>query len=273
MSEDQNELLNYIKKESFQKLKLLSGKSIGIKKWVMDEEKDFLFAIEADRENRDFLVEKSLELSRKCVDNTKLFDQLSKIDLLYIISKQRTLSKGEEVDFVHQCINDECSDWKEYPPEKLAELKEGEPRGEGKTLLEAKLNLSKDVETSEFDYNFVEVAEYKFFPKEISYSVNKEIEDKFLIKPEIPKLAEYNWEYILHSIDAIEVEEGKKIDNFNRDTLEIFLGKLDSTEFLDLSNKFAERLSKFNITKKVKCPLCEDENEVVYDEIFSLLVF
>ena len=110
----ENKLIQHIQQEvSFQKLKLLSGQSIGIRKWLMKEEKEFLFAIETQMDNNDLLIDECLSLSRKCVDDVALFDTLSKNDLAYAISKQRALSKGEEITFIYKCSNPKCETFTE----------------------------------------------------------------------------------------------------------------------------------------------------------------
>lgn len=253
MSETTNELVAHIPEVSFQKLKLLSGKSIGIRKWLMKEEKEFLFSIETQMDNQELLINECLSLSRKCVDNVNLFDNLSKNDLLFLISKQRTLSKGEEIEFTYRCYHEDCDD-------------------QAKTELEEMLDLKTDVKLEHFNFEPIEINEYKFHLKDVSYSKIRLMDKNYLSDEENPELFKLNNEFILNSIDVLEINETKH-ENLNLDYLDEFLGTLSHDDYAFLSNEIGAKISNFSLDKKVSCPVCGNENIVAYEEIFSLMVF
>jgi len=267
----QDDILQYIKEDSFQKIKLLSGKSIGIRKWVMREEKDFLFAIETQVENRDLLIEKALELSKKCVDDGKLFDGLSRNDLVYLISKQRALSKGEEISFSFHCNNEKCSDFKEFTFE---QQRSTGMKGQGVTALEDIVNIKDDVKTKEFDFTPIEIGNFKFFMKEVAFSEQRKLEKKFIEDVEEAQLYNLNWDFVIKSVDKIElIKEEKTFDKIDEKTANTICETLSDPEFTKLSQETGKKMSSFNIEKTTQCPICESESPVVYDELFSLLVF
>ncbi len=263
-----SELGKYIQKPTFIKVKLLDGTAVNVRKWVMNEEKDFLFAIETrGREDNDIMIEESINLARRCVEKPAVIDKLSKNNLLYLLSEMRKLSKGDQISFQYRCVNEKCPDWIEYPPERVE--KEG-VKGGGNTLLDGRIDLDTDLTTKAFVDKPIKIRDFKFHIKEVPYIIQKEMDSKYLSKLQ---LNEWNYEYVLASIKAIEPEKDKKITKFTRDELIGFLGQLTSDEFKTLSDSIGENISEFAIKKKVKCPMCDNETDIVYEELFSLMVF
>lgn len=265
-----SELIQYIKEFNYQKIKLLSGKPLDIRGWVMKEEKDFLFAVETRQDDKDFMVDESISLARKCVrENTvDFFDKLSRNDILFTLTQMRKISKGNTVDFSYRCINPECDDWVEYP--KNIQEETG-LIGQGKIQYESKIDLEKDIETKTFDDSVIKVGKLKFHIQEVSYMVQKEMESQY-IKKDSPNLTAFNYYFVLNSIKAIEIGE-KTINDFSREELIQFVDSLGPNDFEKLSDGISSRVSNFNIKKNVSCPKCDFSSDVVYEEMFSLMVF
>ena len=271
-----SELSKYIQKPTFIKIKLLDGRSIGIRKWMMAEEKEFLFAIESRKEQKDtednnisITIDESIKLARRCVDKPDLINKLSKHNLIYLLSELRKASKGSTINFNFNCTNERWPDYIKLSPEQAE--REGVV-GRSRTLFDdvIDLNSDEDVTIKRFDKATVTVKNFKFYVNEIPYIEQMEI-DRFLKEL---RLSEWNYEYVLASIKAVEPEGQKKIMNFKKEELIEFIDtQLDSTEFKVLSDGIAESLSEFKIIKEVTCPLCQNKSTVVYDEIFSLMVF
>ena len=110
-------IMKHIQEDSFQKLKLLSGKSIGIRGWKMKEEKDFLFSVEANPDDKTFLINECVRLGRNCVDNQETYDSLSRNDILFILTSLRKISKGGTVDFTFRCVSPKCPSYEKYDKE------------------------------------------------------------------------------------------------------------------------------------------------------------
>ncbi len=262
------ELGKYIAKPNYVKIKLLDETSANIRKWVMEEEKDFLFAVETrGRENDEITIEESLNLAKRCVETPEIVDKLSKNNLLFLLSELRKLSKGSNINFQYRCVNDKCPDWDEFTPE-VAE-REG-MKGRGNTLLDGIVDLGKDLTTKSFNNKPIKIGSFLFHIKDVPYLIQRKMDKEYL--PEL-RLNQWNYDYVLASIDKIEPEPEKIISEFTREELIEFMGQLSSDEFKKLSDTIGDQMCEFKINKKVKCPICENESDVVYDEMFSLMVF
>lgn len=267
-----SELLKLIEEPGYQTIKLLSGKSLDIRGWLMKEEKDFLFAVETRMDDRDLLITEALKLAKKCIakENHKSFDELSRNDLVFTLAQMRKLSKGNEIDFSYRCSNDKCSDWMEFN-EQQREQMDGAV-GQGRTLLESKISIDDDIIYGDFNTKPVKLERFNVLLKEVSYTVQRKLEKKYIKEDEV-SLNAFNFDFVMASIAGIEIPEGKVIDDFTDEELIKFIDSLPPSEFQLLTDGVADGVSEFTLSKKVKCPLCKNESEVVYDELFSLMVF
>lgn len=261
-----SELNSFIDKPSYNKIKLLSGKSIGIRPWVMKEEKDFLFAIETKLDDKDLLIEQALKLAKKCVDKPGLFDTLSKNDCIFILAQLRKISKGQEIEIDYRCNNTKCPTFVPFDEKRQEETG---LEGQGNIPLQGAINLDSEVKTKLFNSKPFVIGNYKIYLKEVPFSKQTELENKHLTNL---NLNAFNWFFVLNSIAAIEKDD-KKIDDFTWKELVAFADSFSSTEFKELSEKIGDHLSEFEIEKKVSCPSCKNEMTILYEEIFSLLVF
>lgn len=255
----ENALLTNVTEVSYQKLKLLSGKTIGIRKWLMKEEKEFLFSIETQMENKELLIEECLKLSKNCCDNATLFETLSKNDLIYMLSKQRALSKGEDIEFTFKCNNTECGDF-----DPVAKS--------GRHDNESMINLKENVKTEPYDFTPIVIGDYTFHLEDIPFSKVRLMEQEFLSNPDEPELFKLNHAVMINSIEKIEIKETVH-DDFTLDQLTELLDTFTHDDYTILANKIGENISTFEIDKLVTCPICNETNNIVYEEIFSLMVF
>ena len=97
--------------------------------------------------------------------------------------------------------------------------------------------------------------------------------EKEYIKEDDLSLNRFNYDFVINSIAGIELAEGKIIEDFTEEELIKFVDSLVPSEFQKLSDGIISKVSEFSLSKKVSCPLCKNESEVVYDELFSLMVF
>lgn len=260
-------LADYISEESFQRVKLLSGQSISIKPWKMKEEKDFLFAVETQSQESN--IEECIKLSKRCVDpkDHKVFDQLAKNDILHLLSQQRKLSKGKVVDITFRCVNPKCQDFITYPPEQ----QEATGRlGIANTLQEDKVNLDDNLKITAQKDEPIQVNQFTFHTRELPFSMHKALEDKYF-GGEVPELNRFTYDFVRYSIIKIEIEGNEVV--FDIDVLTEFLDQLSKDEYDDLANAVYENASEFSIEKEVTCSFCGNTVPIVYEELFSMLVF
>lgn len=274
-------LSSFITDENFQKINLLSGKEIGIRGWKMKEEKDFLFVVETQMDNKNLLIDECLKLARRCVDDLKLFDNLSRNDLVFLLSQLRKISKGAEIDFAFRCVNNKCPDWVEFNEE---EKEKSGLEGRGETPYDEIINLETHLTTKEFDSKPIKIGNFKFYPKEIPFHIQRKLESDFLEKKEEKgkegeekktpaiQLNKFNYNFVLNSINIIEIENNQ-IEEFSNEELMKFIDNLSPNDFLKLSDKLGDRIGEFSINKKAVCPSCKNESDIIYEEMFSLMVF
>jgi len=263
-------LTKHIKEQNYQKLKLLSGKSIGLKGWRMREEKDFLFATESKPDDRGFLIDECIILSKSCVDDKKLYETLTRNDILWILSRQRKLSKGTKIEFQFRCVDEDCPTYQLYD-EQLQ--KETGLKGAGKVPYDAELDLDKDITTRPFNADPITIGKYTFTIKEVSFLDQRALEDLY-IKDNDVKLQKFQYHLIKNSVDKIQIEGQEEVfENIDPDELTEIFDDLKPDEYTKLTEETIERKSNFEITKKVQCPECENETDVMYDELFSVMIF
>lgn len=259
----------YITERSYERIKLLSGKSIGYHGWDVKQEKEFLFQLESKDDDDDFVTECCIQLMKSCIDSPEVFDNLSRADLLYLLMNMRKKSKGSKIEFSYYCTNNKCVDFKEYSKE---DKEKTGREGQGMTANLSEIDLdSEDITIKNISNKPVKVGEkYKFFFKDISYSEQRKLEEKYIEKDQ--QLKKFLYNFILNSIKKVEIGEDK-IDNFTTEDLNDLVESLSAGEYEELSKGIKNRMSKFIISKKVQCPLCEDKSTVMYDNLFSILVF
>lgn len=251
-----SELSKYLEKnESYQKVKLLNGKSIQIKPWNVGQENKALFAIDMDPDNRENIVTQCINLIRQCVDKPEEFDKLSRNALLDLTAKIRKLSKGTNIDVAFECENPKC------------------PMNSGKMdriPIEDTINIDECIKATAFDETLINIDKFGFKLNEVSFETQKKLELECLDKK--IEIRKFNHELLKQSIVEIVIVD-KEITDFDHNEIETLLNLLSTKDYQLLMKKFVKAMSTFKIEKKVKCPHCDDENDLSYDNIYSLLVF
>ena len=259
----------FISEPNFEKLKLLSGKSIGYVGWDVKQEKEFLFGLESKEDDNDFITESCVRLIKTCIDSEEVYNNLSRSDLLYLLMNMRKKAKGSKIEFNYFCTNDQCKDFREHSEENK---KKTGRKGQGLSAHISEIDLeTDDVKIKTLSKKPLVIDKFKFTFKDISFTEQKELESKFITKDNL-ELNEFFYHFILHSIKTVEIEE-EKITDFTFEDLDELIESLNAGEYKKLSEGIKERMSKFNISKKVKCPMCENESTITYENLFSILVF
>jgi hypothetical protein len=237
----------------------------------MKEEKDFLFSVESNPDDRTFLINECVRLGRNCVDNMELFDTLSRNDLLYILTQLRKLSKGGTIEFTYRCVNPECSTF--VKNDKETEEKTGIP-GAGNIPYEARLDLEEDFVVTFFNSEPFKIGKYTLYVKEMSFTEQMELEKEYLGDEKKISIRKFQHYFMLHSIAKIEVEGDEEVyENPTIEELDALVDTFSPKESAEMDEKIVERKTSFGIEKKVTCPACQHQSDVVYEELFSIMVF
>ncbi len=255
-------LKDLIKSSEYEKVTLLSGKEIGIKAWRVKQEKDFLYRIEGvnpeDDGSEERIQAEVISLLRTCVDDQKVFDNLSEVDVVYALVEARKRSKGTEVDFTYNCTNmvkKVDRNGKEY---------ENECQGKNNPAL---IDLDTDLKTDEFNTEPIVVDDFTFTLKEVP------LIDKLKLKATHgDTLSQYNYYYLIKSVDVI-TSQGESYTEFTDKELMEFIDSLTSPQLEKLYDALRDRFSAVYIDKLVKCPLCKNESQVLFRDMYGLLVF
>lgn len=230
-----------INEDSFKSITLLSGKKIGIKPWRTKQEKELLFAIEDNKnimENRKEIV----NLMLKCIDNIDTFKTLSNADYIYLLAQLRKISKGAKIEYVYKCTNPKCN----------FELSDD-------------INLDQHLVTTPFAGGVCKINDkITFNTKEVPFLVLDQMKEKYT------KVSEYNFNFIIESIDVIGVD-GEMYSEFSRDELVDFVDELASDDFNKLSEFVLSSPAKIKLEKKLTCGRCDTEMDVQFGDLYNFL--
>lgn len=226
---------------SFTQIELLSGKKIGIKPWKVKEERELLFAIEGIEEPADGRKE-IIKFIRKCVDSDSIFDTLSNTDYVYLLGQLRNISKGSTIEYTYKC------------------------EGCGMDLSDD-INIEKNLKVKKFQSDTIQINDdMKISTKEVSYKDYDRLTTKFT------KMTEYNFNFILASIDAI-VFKGQVYEGFTDQELMEFLDDLCPNDFGKLAKSINASVAEISLEKKLRCGKCKHENNVNFGDLYSFLAF
>lgn len=225
---------------SFHKVPLPSGKSLGIKPWKVKHEKELLFATEGS-DDREFVLNEMLGFLRKNVQDVQLFDSLSETDLMVVGSEMRKMSKGASVEYSFKCSH--CG----YQNEDV-------------------VNLNEDVIVKKFDGTPHKIREnlvvtFKEVPQSIRAGIEKSTE----------KLTEYNWYFLVNSIESI-TKDGVSYTTFTIAEMEEFIDELSSAELAELFKVLLERGADVKIQAEPTCLKCNKTNSVVFTDPLGFFV-
>jgi len=227
---------------SFIKVALPSGRTIGVRGWKVKDEKELMFALDAEEDIEDKKITHIINFLRNCVDNQATFDLLSEQDLKKVTLEIRKLSKGDSIEYNYQCPN--CSS-KLFDEVRLSKAEVVKPFNHEPLVLNESISfLFKDIPYKEAD---------------ILFEKYKDSE------------AKYTYYFLLSSIEAI-THEGTVYDKFSVEELDEWIGNLNSDDLDKLYTTFEEKVSEVKLEKKLTCIKCKEVFPIEYGNLFSFLV-
>ena len=228
---------------SYSQITLPSGKKLGIKPWKVKEEKELLFAI--DGQEDDAVAKREIvKMIGKCVDNQAVFKSLSNVDYVALLTELRMISKGLKIEYTYKCTNPKC-----------------------RFELSDDVNLKKDVKVKPYSGGtHVVNPTLSLVLKEVSF------EEFDKLKENYTKTTEYNYNFILRSIEALIID-GEVYTEFTQDELSAKLDTLESNEYKAISTAIDASLSSIELSKKLTCKRCKNEMDVEFGDLYYFLAF
>jgi hypothetical protein len=226
---------------SFTKRELPCGKKIGIKSWKVKEERELLFAIEGQRDTAEGRKE-IVKMMRKCVDNTSLFDSLSSTNYVYLVTELRKLSKGTKIEYNYVCTNPKC-----------------------KLPLSDDVDLLKDIEIVKFSGGVKKINDnLTFCTKEVSFV------DFEMLKETYEKVTEYNYNYVLRSIDSFTFK-GDTFTEFTEEELITAIDSMTSNDYEILTDFVLNSISSITINRNLECKRCGKVMKIEFGDLYYFL--
>lgn len=227
---------------SFVKIKLPSGKTIGVRGWKVKDEKDLLFSMESDANAEEKKINYYVSFLKKCTDNEKTYDSLGEQDLKKIAIEIRKLSKGDAIEYNYQC-----------------------PHCQHKLFTE--VSLTKAEVTKNFDSSPTIVNDNTVITfKEISFKKLDELYEKHK-----DSRGKFLYHVLLNSIESITFK-GETHTNFTPEEVETSFDTLESNDLKKITDAFTEKQSNVDLQQKLICLKCTKEIEVNFGDVFSFLI-
>jgi hypothetical protein len=221
----------------FTKVRLPSGKTIGVHPWKVREEKELLFAIEAA--DGLHLEDDIIRFYQNCVDDVGTFDGLSTTDMLRVAVEARKLSKGASIEYEYPCP--ECTG----------------------LMLTDEVSLVKDIKVKDFDQSPTKVGDLTFTFKEVPHSLMTRLQKEFEVLPK-----KYAYNLFLNSIDTVTHKE-EVFTTFTVPELEEFIDGLDPDTFEEVGRSMLEKSASVQLEKKITCKKCGTEISVQFGNLFD----
>ena len=247
-----NENISYIN------IKLPSGKTIGVRGWKVKDERELLFALDAEESPDEQKNAHINNFLRKCTNNTTIFDQLSEVDLRKIALEIRKLSKGDTIQYSYRC-----------PCQVLAN-----PEISGSTdvktcnnVIEDEIQLSKSEVVKFFDPKPSVINDRLVVVfKDISYTTGLKLAEKYINSP-----SQYIFYYMINSIEAFTFDNVSYTE-FSEDELVEFIDGLASEDMEKIQAEFESKASALHLQRKLKCRKCGNEFDVQFGDLYSFLI-
>ena len=226
---------------SFTQVDLPSGKKIGIKPWRVKEERELLFAVEG-QENTDDVRKEIVKMISKGVDNQDVFGTLSDVDYVYLLAQLRKISKGLTIEYNFKC--EKC-----------------------KFELSDDVDLTKDLYTKNYTGGTVVInKDLSVVLKEVSFRDYDSLKQKF------EKTTEYNFNFVLKSIDSLIIN-GEVISQFTNEELSNYIDTLTQKEYKILHSAIEESVATIELKKELLCKRCNTTNHVDFGDLYYFLGF
>jgi len=214
---------------------LSNNKKIKFTPWRVKDEQEYMYATEGIEE-KEYKLPHIEELLSKTVDDDINFGEFSELDFFRFAIEVRKYSKGSDHEVIFTCPN--CG-----------------------TTSEPKLiSLDDDVKIKPFVNDPIYINDLVFELREVSRAEIQKMK-------EIETDAEKRFEYVVHSISSISVND-EIFTNLSVDDIRKYIGEeLTSAEYEDLSNKILLISPSIIIEKKIQCEKCNLETLVYVDNI------
>ena len=235
------ELPSLSEESSYTKIELPSGKKIGIRPWKVKEERSLLFAIDGQKDLTAARFE-VVKMMRKCVDNVGLFDNMSRTDFVWIVTELRKLSKGSKIEFNVLCENPKC-----------------------KFQLSSDVSVPTDLVVTKFTGGVHKINDLlTFSTKEVSFV------DEESLKTSYDKTTEYNYNYVLKSIDTFSYK-GEVFTEFTEAELSLAIDSMNSNDFDSLSEFILNSVSEVKLSHEVVCKRCSTVTNPDFGDLFFFI--
>jgi len=236
--------LPVINETSYTKIKLPSGKEIGIKPWRVKEEKELLYATDsASEENAVNTQREIIKFIGRCTDDPTVFNSVSNADLLFTLMELRKLSKGSAIEYTYKC-----------------------PHCGAKN--EDEVSLRENTVVKPFSYDAIKLeGNIVITLKDVSYSVMDT-----LFSSSDHNLQKYNHDYLINSIDTVSVD-GTLYTEFDLKDAEGFIDQLSSNQYDILRTGLENAISSVTLEKTFPCIRCSKDIEVNFGNLYDFFAF
>lgn len=231
--------------ESFKhvKVKLPSGKEIGVRGWKVKDEKELLFALESEDNAEERKIKYIINFLRNCTDDQVKFDTLSENDIKKVCIEVRKLAKGEDVEYSYKCKHCEMD-------------------------LSDEVNLTSQQVVKEFDTVPCKINDKLIINfKDLPFKKSDELFEKYA-KTE----KQFTYYYVINSIEGLTIND-ETFTDFSEEELIEFLDDLDPDDMDKIYEKFDECMSSVELNHTVTCLRCTKDTEVQFGDLLSFLVF
>lgn len=230
-----NEEIHYVK------IKLPSGKQIGVRGWRIKDEKELLFALESEENAEAEKLKYIYDFLKKCTDDLDKFDLLSENDIKKVCIEIRKLAKGETIDYNYTC---KCG-----------------------MRLNDMVNLTKHQTVKPFDQSPTVINEDLTITfKDLSYKKADELVELYGKTPK-----KFTYYYVINSVDGVSYK-GQTYTTFTAAEVDEFLEDKKSEVLQKIYDAFDSKVSMVTLSQKITCLKCKKEVEITFGDLLSFLV-
>ena len=228
----------------------VSGNEMEVRPYLVKDEKILLIAMESDDLSE--IINAVRTVLKNCTGEQNI-DNLSWIDIEYLLLKIKSFSAGEVVDLHVKCHN--------LIKKSIIDGLTGEPTKEFKevkcgVVTDIPVDLSKEiiVDTSKIKDNKVQLTDTIYM---VLRPPRFKLIDKMLTRD---AEADMSWDAMAECIDYVVVDD-EIIRDYSAEEVENFLGNFN-TKQLQLLRDYVDSLPKIHILKHFKCSGCGYEQDM-----------